>query len=42
VNWIRKAMKYAGIGTIIAFLALLLSLGCGVAVIYGKLNGWWA
>jgi len=41
VNWIRKAMKYAKLGTALAFLGLLLSLSLGVIIIYGKLNGWW-
>ena len=41
-HWIRKALKYAGVGTILAFLSLLLGLVCGVTIIYGKLNGWWA
>lgn len=41
MKWIRKALKYAGIGTILALLSLLISLGCGVAATYGKLNGWW-
>ena len=41
MKWVWKALKYIGIGTLLALLSLLLSLGCGVAVIYGKLNGWW-
>jgi len=38
---IVKALKYAKLGTILAFLGLLFSLSLGVIVIYGKLNGWW-
>ena len=40
-HWIRKALKYIGLGTLLAFLSLLVGLGCGAAIIYGKLNGWW-
>jgi len=42
VIWIRKSLKHVGLGTILILISLLISLGCGVAVIYGKLNGWWA
>jgi len=38
---IVKALKYAKLGTGLAFLGLLLSLSLGVVIIYGKLNGWW-
>jgi len=41
MKWLKTALKYAGVGTILALLALLISLVCGVASIYCKLNGWW-
>lgn len=41
MKWLRNAVKYFGLSIVVAIAALLISLGCGVAVIYGKLNGWW-